>query len=466
MKEFEVFKQIQETSSRNEKIEILKRNDSPNLRKLLSLTFDRFKTYRIKQIEFPSSYNEVQPDITQDLEELLLLLAKHETGSTAAKNMVRNLMKRCTSDGASWVAKIVTRDLKAGIDESTINAAFPKLIPTFDVMLAQPIYKGGKTPKNLWPTLKYPVLVEEKLDGLRCIAVCKDEKVTFFSREGHEFDERGVIAAEILKLRPGTDFVLDGEILAKRFNPDNKTFLKCKDGNWVYEGGKALIRAESTTSDEVREYLGYYCWDLLTVPEFFEQKKSAPLSERKLELAALFERQEQPFNNLILLPNALANNEAEVKELFQRVRTKGGESYSVLNSKGKEVEYSVGKGEGCMVKLLDSVYEFRRSNSLLKLKEFYSADLRVVAVYEGERGSKYEGMLGGLSLESDCRSIKTDCGSGFDDAQRFELWIEHKGGSLIGQVVEITYQELTADGSARFPVFVRVRDDKTCTSLG
>ena len=463
MKEFEVFQQIQETASRNEKIEILKRNDSPNLRKLLSLTYNKFITYRIKQIEFPSTYNEVQPDITQDLEELLLLLAKHETGSTAAKNMVRNLMKRCTEEGASWVAKIVTRDLKAGIDESTINAAFPKLIPTFDVMLAQPIYKGGKTPKNLWPTLKYPVLVEEKLDGLRCIAVCKDGKVTFFSREGHEFDERGVIAAEILKLRPETDFVLDGEILAKRFNPDNKTFLKCKDGNWVYEGGKALIRAESTTSDEVREYLGYYCWDLLPIETFFEQKKSAPLSDRKLELAALFERQEKSFNNLILLPNALANNEAEVKELFHRVRTKGGEKYSVLNSKGKEVEYRLNPGEGVMVKLLDSEYEFKRSSKLLKVKEFFTMDLRIVGAYEGE--GKYQGMLGGVEMASDCGTIKTDCGTGFDDAQRYEMWVEHLCGRLVGLIGEVSGQEVTADGSLRFPVWQRLRDDKTCTNV-
>ena len=463
MKEFEVFQQIQETASKNEKIEILKRNDSPQLRTLLGLTYDRFKTYRIKQIEFPSTYNEVQPDITQDLEELLLLLAKHETGSTAAKNMIRNLMKRCTSDGASWVAKVVTRDLKIGVDESTINAAFPKLIPTFDVMLAQPIYKGGKTPKNLWPTLKYPVLVEEKLDGLRCIAVCKDEKVTFFSREGHEFDERGVIAAEILKLRPGTDFVLDGEILAKRFNPDNKTFLKTAHGNWPYEGGKATLKNEATTARDVQEYLGYFCWDILTVPEFFEQKKSAPLSDRKLELSSLFERQEQPFNNLILLPNAIANNEAELKELFRRVRNKGGEKYSVLNSKGKEVEYSLNPGEGIMVKFLDSEYEYKRSSKLLKVKEFFTMDLRIAGAYEGE--GKYQGMLGGVKMASDCGTIKTDCGTGFDDGQRFEYWVQHLNGNLVGLIGEISGQEVTADGSLRFPVWQRLRDDKTTTNV-
>lgn len=463
MKEFEVFKQIGATSSRNEKIALLKKNDSPQLRTLLWLTLNRFLTYRIKQIEFPSTFNEVQPDITQSLEELLLTLAKHGTGSNEAKNLVKGLMKKCTAENAEWVARVVTRDLKIGIEESTVNAAFPGLIPTFEVMLAQPIYKGGKTPKNLWPTLKYPVLVEEKLDGVRTIAICKDGKVTFYSREGHEFDERGVIAAEILRLRPGTDFVLDGEILAKRFNPDNKTFLKCREGNWVYEGGKCLLKSESTTAAEVAEYLGFFCWDILTLDNFLNQTKSAPLEDRKLELAALFERQEKPFNNLILLPNALAHNEAEVKELFQRVRTKGGQTYSVLNSKGKEVEYFCGPGEGCMVKFLDSPYEFKRSSKLLKVKEFFTMDLRIVDAYEGE--GKYEGMLGGVKMASDCGTIKTDCGTGFDDAQRYEFWMQHKRGELVGLIGEVSGQEVTADGSLRFPVWQRLRDDKTTTNV-
>ena len=223
------------------------------------------------------------------------------------------------------------------------------------------------------------------------------------------------------------------------------------------------MRSESTTPAEVREYLGFFCWDLLPVETFFEQKKSAPLSDRKLELSSLFERQEQPFNNLILLPNAIANNEAEVKELFQRVRNKGGEKYSVLNSKGKEVEYSVGKGEGLIVKEMEGEYEYGRSRKWLKVKEFFTLDLRIVGAYEGE--GKYQGMLGGVKMASDCGTIKTDCGTGFDDGQRFEYWIQHLNGNLVGLIGEVSGQEVTADGSLRFPVWQRLRDDKTSTNV-
>ena len=182
-------------------------------------------------------------------------------------------------------------------------------------------------------------------------------------------------------------------------------------------------------------------------------------------LGSLFERREQPFANLFLVPNALANNEAEVKELFHRVRSKGGQTYSLLNSRGAEVTYTVPKGEGVCVKDPNRFYDFCRSTACLKVKEFYSADLRIVGAYEGEPGSKYVGMLGGIRLASDCGRISSDCGSGFDDAQRFEWWLEFLRGDLVGQIVEVSYQDITSDGSLLFPVFQTRRPDKSSTNV-
>lgn len=467
MVEFDILKQIGATSSSNEKIAILKANDTMRMRRLLLLTYNRFWTYGVKKVDYPvGPLNTVQPDVLDELEMLLMMLAKREATGNAAKGLIKRLLAKCTPEGAAWVEKIITRDLKIGIDEGSINKAYPKLVPVFDVQLALPIYKGGKTPKNLWPTLQYPVAVEEKLDGKRIVAICRDGKVTLYSRDGFEQIDHGVLEEQILKLRPGTDFVLDGEIIAKKFNPDHDVFLKYKDGNWAFEGGKSL--SKKSTPEEFREYLGYYVWDIIEL-DFFESQgakgKALPLDERKLSLTALFERIEKPFENLFLVPNALAKNEAEVKALFNRVINKGGHKYSVVNMKGVEVTYTMPKGEGVMVKKLKRPYEFKRSDAVLKVKEFFSMDLRIVGAYEGEKGSKYEGMLGGIELASDCGTIKTDCGSGFDDGQRFELWMRHLAGKLVGGIVEVTGFEVTEDGSLRFPVFQRERDDRTTTSV-
>lgn len=469
MKEIEVLKQLQCHPGKNDKIRILKENDTPSLRKLLYLTYNRFLTYRIKQLDFPQFYNSVQPDIADELEMLLLLLAEHETGITQARLMIKSLLAKCTEEGAYWVSNIITRDLKVGIDESTINKAFPGLVPVFDVQLAHPIYSKGKKPVNRWLTLQYPVVVEEKLDGVRCIATVRGGKVTFQSREGHEFDDRGVFAAEILKLRPGTDFVLDGEIIAKKFNPDNGPAVKNKDSNWPYEQGKSMIKDSETTADEVKEYLGYYVWDILELDYFDSQGKEGvglPLTERKLQLSSLFSRSNFKYLSVNYVPNAVANNEAEVRELFRRVRSKGGQKYSCVNKRGRTITYTVPKGEGVMVKKPDKPYEFTRSDAVLKVKEFYTCDLRIAGAYEGEPGTKYEGMLGGLEFVSDCGWIKTNCGSlKGDEGQRYELWVMFLRGDLVGKIGEVSYQEITADGSLRFPVFQGLRDDKTTTNV-
>ena len=222
MKEFKVFQQIQDSPGKIDKLNILKNNDSESLRKLLYLTYNRFLTYRIKKIDMPKSYNSVQPDITQELDKLLTLLAQHETGSNESKSLIKNLLARCDENGAMWVSRIITRDLKIGIDESSCNKAFPGLLPEFKVQLCTPIFKGGATPKNYWPTVKYPVVLEKKYDGCRCIVIVRDGKVSFYSREGHSFDSKGAFEKEILKLRPGTSYVLDGEIIAVKFNPNHK----------------------------------------------------------------------------------------------------------------------------------------------------------------------------------------------------------------------------------------------------
>lgn len=473
MIEFSILEQLSNTPGKNDKIQVLKDFGTPRLRTLLCLAYNRFWTYRVKQLDRPSRYNTVQPDILEELEELLMMLAQHTTGTVHAKGMIKTLLAKCTEANALWVERIILRDLNIGIDEKTINKALPGCVPVFDCQLAYPIYAKGKKVVNRWPSLNYPVIVEEKLDGVRVIAVVKDGGVTFYSREGHddEYDEKGVIAGEILRLRPGTDFVLDGEMIAKKFYPDHKVALKHKDANrWPFELAKSLLKNGSTTKDEVREYVGYYVWDLIEL-DYFESQggvgKLLPLTERKFQLTAAFSRQHAyAFKNLFLVPNTLAFSEQAVKREFQLFRNQGGEIKSCLNSKGQEITYTVPRGEGAMVKGLERGYEFSRTDAVLKVKEFFSMDLRIIDAYEGEPDTKYSGMLGGFVLASDCGTIKTKCGGlRGDEGQRFELWMLHKRGMLIGGIVEVDYQEVTADGSLTFPIG-QLRYDKTTTSLG
>jgi len=106
------------------------------------------------------------------------------------------------------------------------------------------------------------------------------------------------------------------------------------------------------------------------------------------------------------------------------------------------------KGEGIMLRRMESAYETRRSSSLLKVKVFHDAEARVTGHQPGE--GKHRGRLGALECVT-ASGVAFRVGTGFTDAQR-----ERPPG--VGALVTYTYQELTRDGVPRFPAFVTARD--------
>ena len=100
------------------------------------------------------------------------------------------------------------------------------------------------------------------------------------------------------------------------------------------------------------------------------------------------------------------------------------------------------------------------------IMNWYDKDMKVETIEEylkrkfEEGNGKYEGLLGALHVSSACGKIKCKVGSGFTDEDRAELWVEHLAGRLAGKIATITYQEVTKDGSLRFPTFNHVRFDK------
>lgn len=113
--------------------------------------------------------------------------------------------------------------------------------------------------------------------------------------------------------------------------------------------------------------------------------------------------------------------------------------------------------EGLMLSL-DSPYECKRTKTLLKVKKFYSCDIRCIGVEEGSGRNK--GTLGALIC--DYKGNKVNVGSGFTDADRKQFWMNTK--NVVGHIISVKYKEeiKNKDGgiSIQFPVFECVRFDK------
>lgn len=109
--------------------------------------------------------------------------------------------------------------------------------------------------------------------------------------------------------------------------------------------------------------------------------------------------------------------------------------------------------EGTMVKNLCAEWTGSRSWAWMKIKEEETIEVVVTGIKEGT--GKYVGMCGALICEHKGRRVRA---SGMTDAQRKEFFDKPK--SIIGKMIEVTFQEETESGSLRHIRFKRVRDDK------
>ncbi|CAF2639952.1 unnamed protein product [Rotaria sp. Silwood2] len=107
-------------------------------------------------------------------------------------------------------------------------------------------------------------------------------------------------------------------------------------------------------------------------------------------------------------------------------------------------------GEGIMLRKPGSLYEHKRSTTLLKVKTFHDEEALVI----GHKPSKsLVGMVGALECEL-TNGKRFDVGSGLTMDQR-------RKAPKIGSIITFKFQELSNNGHPRFPVFLRVRTDLT-----
>lgn len=112
---------------------------------------------------------------------------------------------------------------------------------------------------------------------------------------------------------------------------------------------------------------------------------------------------------------------------------------------------------------LDSPYVGKRTKNLIKVKKFYTYDLRVVGIEPGT--GRNANRVGNFIVSFKGNNVGV--GSGLSDEQRDYYW-EHPD-EIIGRVIEVKYKEVTKnkDGteSLQFPTLVSIREEGKEPSL-
>ena len=334
-------------------------------------------------------------------------------------------------DSVEWnglCRRVIIKDLRCGISEKTLNKVLGNTewrIPVFTCQLATDSEKHVAKMTGI-------KRLEQKLDGVRVLAVVTKTAVNLYSRNGKPFDNFPQIVESLediknkfakLFQRNPMGFVLDGEIIGESF--------------------QALMKQAQRKTDVQTDGMTYSVFDVIPLADF----------ERGFWNA-------QQYKRLAILEEYRA-----VFEMTNCVRIMDGIEVDLDTAEGHDIlkRYSadaVADGfEGIMIKSLDAPYECRRSTFWMKLKPTITVDLNIVGFEEGT--GRNVGRLGAIICEGDDngRRINVNVGSGLSDANRDEYWSARD--QLLGDVIEVEADAVTQnqDGtySLRFPRFVRFR---------
>jgi DNA ligase-1 len=337
-------------------------------------------------------------------------------------------------DSVEWnglARRVLIKDLRCGITERTLNKVLENTewkIPVFECQLATDSEKHtGK--------MKGSKRIEQKLDGVRVLAVMTKTTVNLYSRNGKPFENfpHIVEALDLIKNK-----------FAKLFQSHPHGFVL--DGEIIGESFQALMKQAQRKSDVQTEGMVYSVFDWIPLADFergFWNAQQHKRLDRLEEYRAVFES-----TDCVRIMDGIT------------VDLDSAEGHDIMR---RYAEDAVAAGfEGIVIKDMGAPYECRRSTHWLKWKPVVTVDLTIVGLEEGT--GKNVGKLGALVCEGtdDGRLIRCNVGSGLTDAQRDDYWINKD--ILVGQTVEILCDVVTQnqDGgySLRFPRFVRFRDDK------
>lgn len=315
---------------------------------------------------------------------------------------------------------VFTKDLQIGISEKGLNEALGyEYIPIHEIMLAKKWEREEHKVKG-------DFFVTLKMDDYRttCIYNYEEQKWELKARSGFNFE--GVHQIEAILNELPKDLVFDGGLIS------TDDTLEAKDR--FRHTGK-LLKTEGPKTG-----LMFYIYDMLPYEEYRKGKSKLNYKNRQIKIIDLLNHcDDGQFNNLFL----------PVEKLYY------GDDKEVIFPMLEEVLAK--KFEGLMVNTADGKYETKRTDQLLKVKEFYNIDLRVVDTYE----YKHPGKLGGFICEyKDGGTVRV--GGGFKLHER-EAWWPIRD-EMVGKIIEVRYfQESTNQNgkkSIRHGHFVGLREDK------
>lgn len=399
-----ILDEIAKTSSTNDKVAVIKRYSKDILfDRVCHYALNPFYAYNIREIK-PSPVVVRMPSTISIFGFLDTLRTKR--GATDEDRQYLARLSSIDSATVEVVNRILKKDLRCGASAKLFNKAGIK-IPQHEVCLCIDNYEKFKKHAKVAGNACWSL----KLDGVRVWAVIQPNgDIKYISRNGKEYPNFSIFDKELWVLRnrliakyhqkDSEVVILDGEVISQE-----------KDFQKQMQNVRRLKGADSSKFE-------FHIFDHVLQHKDFRQRYDALFT-------CIYD-----FEFLHLVEHFQMSSFDDVWLILDEVSSKGE--------------------EGIIVKVRSEGYEFKRTNAWCKLKKFYTEDLPVVGWEHGE--GKYKDVLGVLIV--DRNGVEVKVGSGFSDKERKLFMTETP------TMIEVKYQEVTKDGSLRFPTFVCDRGDK------
>lgn len=395
-------------------------------KRLIAEALNPYRVFGVKKFKQPTAFD--GDDSKESFNKFFILLdALHnrDITGTEAQLAITNVLSNFSKETASYVERVIDKDLKAGFSDETFDKIHPGLVPIFSVMLADKCEDTDDFEKFV----SFPCQADFKYDGERTIAIVKADSLVYYSRSGKVAEHiNGLFDEELRKIHTIVgDFILDGERYASNFTE--------------------TVNAKKSGNDEAKNNLRYRAFFLMPLKDWEAQSTKITMREAREHLRSLCDGLK--LKKIVL---------SEGREVF---------NYQDMMAYCNEAIDKHGV-EGLILKNWDSTYQWDRTFAWTKVKRFYDVDARIIGFYPGRPKSRLEkaGLIGGVNcvayLESGER-VEFNVGSGFSDEQRKDMATNPKKWLAATHVIK--YQEITSSKSKkyrslRFCTYEHQRDDK------
>jgi len=411
-KVLEIIHQIQETSSRNGKEAIIKKNQNNGLLKdIFKFVYSTETKTGIKRKKLEKVVKSKPTVKITNFYDLRDFLIDNGTGSDETIANIQQFLSEQTEDMKELYIQIILQDLRGGLSEKTINAAFG-----YEFIYIHKLEKGEVAlPRHIKLLEGKEFGIYKKVDGYRAEIEVGNHNIKILSSGGEPFKglvdieqtllsqdlPHGVFACELLAIDP-TGTMTRMEIF-------NKT-------------GSLLRR------DGIKVGIEVNVFNFIPDNGFYEGKHP------------------------IVDPFYIGKDLSQIDYWFEKMLEQ--------------------EDEGIMVLPLDQKYVGKKSyQQMLKIKTEKEADLRIVGFEKGEKGKAFENTLGKMLVNYKGNTINVMAGykikydSAKYDDRLVRDYIWNHQDELLGKIVKVRYMDETTNDSGgidlRMCRLIEYRDDKT-----